>query len=182
MKRCKSSKSRGNGYCVSGMEVSWKKRKVKNWKDCARCSPCPAKRRQRTKRGLVFNWPAPRPVRVMGMQWTAALIVGMQGLPHLAVSRWWSTKGVFASRLRDTEEAALRLCIRKWGSLLVHVFDRGYASGSWLQVLAKYRARFVIRWIKTHLFLTAAGEEKKLWQIGQGKKYLAHKELRDPMT
>jgi hypothetical protein len=54
-----------------------------------------AKRRSRTKRGLVFNWPAPRPVRVMGMQWTAALIVGMQGLPHLALSRWWTTKGVF---------------------------------------------------------------------------------------
>src|SRR5690349_12963913 len=40
-----------------------------------------AKRRSRTKRGLVFNWPAPRPVRVMGMQWNAAVIVGMQGLP-----------------------------------------------------------------------------------------------------
>lgn len=32
-----------------------------------------AKRRGRTKRGYVFNWPAPRPVRVMGMQWSAAL-------------------------------------------------------------------------------------------------------------
>jgi hypothetical protein len=38
-----------------------------------------AKRRQRTKRGLVFNWPAARPIRVMGMQWSAALIAGMQG-------------------------------------------------------------------------------------------------------
>jgi hypothetical protein len=27
-----------------------------------------AKRRGRTKRGVIFNWPAPRPVRVMGMQ------------------------------------------------------------------------------------------------------------------
>src|SRR5260370_31539759 len=151
------------------MEVSGKKRKVKNWKDCARCSPCPAKRRQRTKRGLVFNWPAPRPVRVMGMQWTAALIAGMQGLPHLAVTRWWTTKGVFATRLRDTEEEALRICVRKWGPLLVHVFDRGYASAYWLQVLSTYRARFVIRWIKNHLFLLNSGAEKKLWQIGQGK-------------
>jgi len=46
----------------------------------------------------------------------------------------------------------------------------------------KYRVRFVIRWVKNHLFLTTTGEEKKLWQIGQGKKYLAHKEIRDPMT
>ncbi|GCE27536.1 hypothetical protein KDA_30200 [Dictyobacter alpinus] len=141
-----------------------------------------AKRRQRTKRGFVFNWPAARPVRVMGMQWNAALIVGMQGLPHLAVTKWWSTKGVFATRLRDAEEEGLRICVRKWGSLLVHVFDRGYASGYWLRVLAKYRARFIIRWVKHHVFLTLAGEEKKLWQIGQGKKYRAHKEIWDGRT
>lgn len=75
-----------------------------------------AKRRQRTKRGFVFNWPAPRPVRVMGMQWTAALIVGMQGLPHLALTRWWTTKGVFATKLRETEEELLRICGRRVGS------------------------------------------------------------------
>lgn len=141
-----------------------------------------AKRRARTKRGLVFNWPAPRPVRVMGMQWTAALIVGMGGLPHLALSRWWTTRGVFATRLRDTEEEALRITIRKWGQLPVHVFDRGYASGYWLLLLLKYHARFVIRWIKRHEFLTLAGEKKKLWQIGQGKKYRAHKEIWDTTT
>lgn len=49
-------------------------------------------------------------------------------------------------------------------------------------MLATYRARFVIRWIKNHVFLTTSGEEKKLWQIGQGKRYLAHKEIRDPQT
>lgn len=141
-----------------------------------------AKRRSRTKRGLVFNWPAPRPVRVMGMQWTAALIVGMHGLPHLALSRWWTTKGVFATRLRDTEEEALRVCIRKWGPLLVHVFDRGYASANWLAILGSYRARFVIRWIGKHVFLSLAGEEKKLWEIGRGKKYRAHKEIWDTNT
>src|SRR5260370_29751645 len=69
-----------------------------------------------------------------------------------------------------------------WGHLLVHVFDRGYASALWLQVLEKYRARFVIRWIKNHWFLTAWGAEVKLWQIGQGKKYFAHKEIRYPKT
>ncbi|HEU5379302.1 MAG TPA: hypothetical protein VFV38_28100 [Ktedonobacteraceae bacterium] len=141
-----------------------------------------AKRRGRTRRGVVFNWPAPRPVRVMGMQWTAAVIVGMQGLPHLALSRWWTTKGVFATRLRDAEAEALRVCLRKWGPLAVHVFDRGYASVYWLLLLLRYRAHFVIRWIKKHEFLTLTGERKKLWQIGQGKKYRAHKEIWDTNT
>jgi hypothetical protein len=98
------------------------------------------------------------------------------------VTRWWTTKGVFATRLREMEEELLRVTVRKWGPLLTHVFDRGYASAHWLQILSSYRARFVIRWIKNHLFLTMGGEEKKLWQIGQGKKYLAHKEIRDPMN
>lgn len=141
-----------------------------------------AKRKSRSKRGLLFNWPIARPIRVMGMQWTAALISGMQGVPRLAVSRWWTTKGDFATKLRETEEALLRLTVRRWGPLLVHVFDRGYASAYWLGVLATYRARFVIRWIGKHVFLTLAGEEKKLWQIGQGKKYLAHKEIQDGAT
>jgi hypothetical protein len=141
-----------------------------------------AKRRGRTRRGVIFNWPAARPVRVIGMQWTAAVIVGMQGLPHLALSRWWTTKGVFATRLRDAQEEALRVCLRKWGPLVLHVFDRGYASRYWLLLLLKYRARFVIRWIKRHEFLTLAGERKKLWQIGQGKKYRTHKEIWDTNT
>lgn len=141
-----------------------------------------AKRRQRTKRGVIFNWPAPRPVRVMGMQWSAGLIAGMSGVAQVAVSRWWTTQGVFATKLRDTEEELWRVVVKKWGQVLVHVFDRGYASGNWLQVLRKSRVRFVIRWVKNHGFLTTAGQEKKLWQIGQGKKSLAHKEIRDPMS
>lgn len=141
-----------------------------------------AKRRQRTRRGLVFNWPAPRPVRVMGMQWTAGLIVGMHGLPQVAISRWWSTRGVFASKQRDTEEEALRQCVRTWGSLLVHVFDRGSASGPWLLVLRSLRARFVIRWIKNHEFFTGEGVQKKRWQIGHGKRYRTQQMIRDPQT
>lgn len=141
-----------------------------------------AKRKSRSKRGVLFNWPSARPIRVMGMQWTAALISGMQGVPRLAVSRWWTTKGVFATKLRETEEELLRITVRRWGPLLVHVFDRGYASAYWLGVLVTYHARFVIRWIPKHVFVNRAGEEKKLWQIGQGKKYLAHKVLQDGAT
>jgi hypothetical protein len=44
-----------------------------------------ARRHGRPTRGVIFNWPAPRPVRVIGMPGTAAVIVGMQGLPHRAL-------------------------------------------------------------------------------------------------
>jgi hypothetical protein len=66
--------------------------------------------------------------------------------------------------------------------VLVHVFDRGYASGPWLQLLQSLRVRFVIRWIKKHYFFDATGLEKNLWQIGQGKKYFEHTLIYDPQS
>jgi hypothetical protein len=57
------------------------------------------------------------------------------------------------------------------------VCDRGYASGSWLTILVKDRARFVLRWIGKHVFFTLTGEEKKRWERGRGKTDLAQKEI-----
>jgi hypothetical protein len=39
--------------------------------------------------------------------------------------------------------------------------------------------RFVIRWIKKHIFIDQEGREKKLWEIGRGKRYLAHQLIRE---
>ena len=138
-----------------------------------------AKRLNRSRKGLIFNMPAARPVMVTGMQWSAALIAGMAGPVKVALMTWWTTKGDYATKLRKQEEEMLRTCVRKWGDLLVHVFDRGYASGPWIQLLQSLRVKFVIRWIKKHYFFDANGIEKKLWQIGQGKKYFEHKLIAD---
>ena len=126
--------------------------------------------------------PAARPVMVTGMHWTGALIAGLEGIPKIALMSWWTTKGTYATHTRHQEEELLRKCIRQWGDLLVHVFDRGYASGPWIQVLQTLKVKFVIRWIKKHKFFESNGVEKKLWEIGRGKKYLAHKEIFDVPT
>lgn len=141
-----------------------------------------AKRLNRSRKGLVFNMPASRPIMVIGMQWTSALIAGMEGIPKVAVMSWWTTKGDYATKLREQEETLLRKCVRKWGDILIHVFDRGYSSGPWLQLLQSLKAKFVIRWKKDHFFRDRNGNEKKLWQIGLGKKYLAHKLIHDVHT
>ena len=73
----------------------------------------------------------------------------------------------------------LRVLVRRWGPLLTFVFDRGYASGPWLEVLERFRVRFIIRWIKKHIFLDQDGREKNLWEIGRGKRYLAHQLIRE---
>lgn len=141
-----------------------------------------AKRLQRSKKGMVFNFPPKKAITVTGMQWTAALITGMEGTVKVAVMSWWTTRGDDARKLREQQELLLRKVIRQWGDQLLHIFDRGAASGPWIQVLQQLRVRFVIRWKKGHFFCNAKGEKKKLWQIGLGKKYLSHKEIRDSHT
>jgi len=116
-----------------------------------------AKRLNRSKKGQVFNMPAARPVLVTGMHWTGALIAGLEGIPKIAFMGWWTTKGDYATKTREQEEEMLRKCVRKWGDLLVHVFDRGYASGPWIQFLQALKVKFVIRWVKKHKFFDRNG-------------------------
>ena len=86
-----------------------------------------AKGLNRSRKGLLFNQPALRPIRVMGMEWTGTIITGLEGIPKLAVMRWWTTKGDYAEKLREKEEEVLRVLVRTWGPLLTMVFDWGYA-------------------------------------------------------
>ena len=126
----------------------------------------------------VLSWP----VRVIGMEWTSAIITGRSGTPRLAVMRFWPTKGDYARKLREVEEEVLCVLLRRFGPGLTFVCDRGFASGPWLATLEKYRATFLIRWIKRHIFYQLDGTEKKLWQFGQGKRYLAHREMLDTQS
>ena len=51
-----------------------------------------AKRLNRSRKGLVFNFPPRKPITVTGRQWTGALITGMEGMIHVALMSWWSTR------------------------------------------------------------------------------------------
>jgi len=119
---------------------------------------------------------------VTGMHWKAALIVGMQGLPQVALMKWGTTKGDYAANQREAEREIFRHLAYKWNRLVLHIFDRGYASLAWLALAQALQGKFVIRWIKSHLFRDATGQEKKLWQIGQNKKYFSHKLVTDVKT
>jgi hypothetical protein len=141
-----------------------------------------AKRLQRSKKGKVFNFPPKKAITVTGMEWTGALITGMEGMIKVAIMSWWTTRGDEAKKLREQQEILLRRVFRKWGNELLHIFDRGAASGPWIQVLQQLGIHFVIRWKKGHFFFNAAGEKRKLWQIGKGKKYLSHKQIWDTHT
>ena len=75
-----------------------------------------AKRKQPTKRGVIFTRPAMHPVRVMGMQWSVGVLAGMSGVAQVAVTRGWTTKGTVATTWRKTGEEVLRITVRTGGT------------------------------------------------------------------
>lgn len=138
-----------------------------------------AKRLRKSRKGVVSNVQGGKPITGAGMHWIGAVITGMDGLAFVAIMDWWTTKGKYATKQRNQEALLRSLRIGKGGQLGIHVFDRGYASGPWLEVLQAGEAIVVIRWIKTHMFLDGHGVEKTLWEIGRGKSYPFHKVISD---
>ena len=90
----------------------------------------------------------------------------------------------------------LARCVQQWKTLVLHVFDRGYAGHTWLSWLAYYHARFVLRWPKSYKLIALANEgtpipraDKKdqvegraAWKLATGKKAWDKKQLYDTHT
>lgn len=102
-----------------------------------------------------FYTPPSLPIFVPGLQWVGLVLVGLKkqsGPPVLAMLRWWTSRGVRASDKRGEEAELLRECIKRWGNQIIHVWDRGFAGGPWLeQALSRpTKVRFVLRWPKAY--------------------------------
>jgi hypothetical protein len=137
-----------------------------------------AARRKKTRKG-AFNQPGGKPVVVLGYEWTACVVVGKKGKPSLAMMDFWSRKGPEATTAKREEERMLMKVAGRWGKNVLHLFDRGYAGGPWLEMMWRYQVHFLIRWKKGHHFRDENGEEKSLGQIGKGKRSWGHRMIWD---
>jgi Transposase DDE domain len=137
-----------------------------------------AARRKKSRKGS-FNQPGGKPIVVLGYEWTACVVVGKKGKPSLAMMDFWSRKGPEATTARKEEEWMLAQVARKWGKNVLHIFDRGYAGGPWLEMMWRYQVQFLIRWKKGHHFFDENGEEKSLGQIGKQKRSWGHRMIWD---
>ena len=144
---------------------------------CAVRSSCAA-RLKRIKPGY-FNPPGGRPIFVPGWHWSAIMVAGLKETATLAAMRWWTTRGENASSRRIVQTELLTACMQRWGQLVVHVFDRGYAGTPWLQTLATQQARFVLRWPKRLHLRTASGDEQNAWKFTRGKRSWDHRRIWD---
>ena len=140
-----------------------------------------AARLKRIKPGF-FNPPGGRPICVPGLHWLGLLVLGRRGAPQVAAMQWWTTRGEHATDRRTQEQQLLARCARAWGQQVIHLFDRGFASGPWLIALAAVNARFILRWKNGQKLLDAWGEERKAWEIGRGKRTWGVRWLRDSHT
>ena len=135
--------------------------------------------RLRKQRKGVWNPPTGKPITVLGMEWIGMLLLGMHGVPVVATMRWWTRKGKEASTQREQEKQLAWEVAGRWGRRVIHIFDRGYVGGPWLEYLCMLKLRFVIRWKHGHKFWDKEGNEKKLWEIARGKRSVASKEVWD---
>lgn len=126
-----------------------------------------------------FFQPPARPIFVPGMQWIGVLVLGMTGAPTVAAMRWWTSRGERASDKRAEEGTLFVQCAAAWGRRVVHVWDRGFAGRAWLAQAFAASVRFVLRWPGRYKLLTAAGEERKAWQIARGKRSWEYRLLWD---
>jgi hypothetical protein len=93
-----------------------------------------AKRLRKRRKG-VFNQPGGRPIVVKGLEWTSVILVKRESVPCLVATTIWSREGEKATTQREQEKALLWKAASTWGKSVIHVFDRGYASGPWLQCM-----------------------------------------------
>lgn len=140
-----------------------------------------ARRLKRIRPGF-FNPPGGRPICVPGLHWLGLLVLGREGPPTLAALRWWTRRGERASDERSEVQQLLEQARACWGRRVVHVWDRGFASGPWLQMMLKAEIRFVLRWKKRNKLLDQWGEARKAWQITRGKRSWDYRLLRDTHT
>ncbi len=137
-----------------------------------------ARRLKRIKPGY-FTPPGGPPVFVPGMHWLTLLLLGYRGLPRVAAMLWWTTRGKFATDRRTEESLLLQRCAQAWGRRVLHVWDRGFAGGPWLNEVAQYPVRFVMRWQKGYKLVDSEGRKRKAWEITRGKRSWEHRLIWD---
>ncbi len=137
-----------------------------------------ARRLKRIKPGY-YNPPTGRPVFVPGLNWLQIVICGLKGAPALAHLHYWTTRGDAKTSRREEEHRLLRDLARRWGRMVIHIWDRGFAGVPWLGLVLLYQVRFIVRWQKNFKLIAPDGRLLKAWECSRGKRSLDHRLIYD---
>jgi hypothetical protein len=137
-----------------------------------------ARRLKRIKPGF-YNPPGGRPVFVPGFNWLQIILTGLKGSLTLAHLHYWTTRGEAQTTQREEEQKILRDLARRWGRVVVHIWDRGFAGAPWLGLALFYRVRFIVRWQKNYKLIAPDGRLLKAWECSRGKRSVDHRMIYD---
>lgn len=132
-----------------------------------------AARRMRIKPGYPKP-PTFRPVFVPGLPAMGLVIAGMQGVPLLANLTFWTRRGVHATSHAEVSALLFVECVKRWGSRLLHVCDRGYAGTTWVTRFVEAQVDFVMRWRPKYHLLDAKGKRSS-GRMTVGKRSVDHR-------
>ncbi|WP_018621646.1 transposase [Spirosoma luteum] len=146
--------------------------------DLAAVRSSKARRLKRIRPGY-FNPPDGKPICVPGLEWVGILLAGTSGAPCLYKFEWWTRRGEHARQRTDVLDDTLSELTQRFGQTVLHVFDRGYASQTWLGKLLTAQLKGLIRWQTHYRLLHQAGESIKTWEITRGKRSVDHRLVYD---
>jgi hypothetical protein len=96
----------------------------------------------------------------------------MKGSPVLAHMCWWSTRGERETIKREEERDVLEEAAQRWGSQVLHVWDRGFAGKPWRTLVYVHAVRFVLKRPKYCGQVDEQQRVRKAWEITRGKRSL----------
>ncbi len=137
-----------------------------------------AQRLLRIKKGY-YEPPTRKPVHVPGLRWVGLLLAGLKQPPQLARFRWWSSRQPQFSSLAQVRLELLQWTRELFGRTLLHVFDRGYASKEWLDLLLNQQDRFLMRWPSAYKLLDGQGRLKRASLFSVGRRATSSRKVWD---
>jgi hypothetical protein len=136
-----------------------------------------AHRLSRIKKGF-YNPPTGKPTFVPGQNWLMVMVLGMAGTPTLAAMRFWTRRGEHAQDRKRVVLSLLEQASTLWGNQVIHLFDRGYASGPWLADFFAVQIRFIVRWRNSYHLQDSKGQRSP-GEMCRGQRSLEYRLLWD---
>jgi hypothetical protein len=136
-----------------------------------------AHRLSRIKKGF-YNPPTGKPTFVPGQNWLMVMVLGMAGTPTLAAMRFWTRRGEHAQDRKSVVLSLLEQASTLWGNRVIHLFDRGYASGPWLADFFAAQIRFIVRWRNSYHLQDSKGRRSP-GEMCRGQRSLEYRLLWD---
>lgn len=135
------------------------------------------KRLTKLKRGFykIFK----ERICVPGYKWTAVMVSTIGEAPSVCKMSWWTTRGKFKTLGSNIMYNLLKECQAKFGRLITHVLDRGYAKAEVIDWMIKFEQDFVLRWKKNHNLIHPNGKTKKTHLIARSAKPMQYKLVKD---